>query len=68
MRRFFRVYVCTVRRDLSLLALVAVLFHVSGSQGSGEVVCLWVALGLAAVAGVMSLSRIKELSPIGHSK
>jgi DHA2 family multidrug resistance protein-like MFS transporter len=49
-------------------ALVAVLFHVSGSQGSGEVVCLWVALGLAAVAGVMSLSRIKELSPIGHSK
>ena len=49
-------------------ALVAVLFHVSGSQGSGEVVCLWGALGLAAVAGVMSLSRIKELSPIGHSK
>ena len=49
-------------------ALVAVLFHVSGNQGGGEVLCLWVALGLAAAAGVMSLSRIKEHSPIGHSK
>jgi DHA2 family multidrug resistance protein-like MFS transporter len=49
-------------------ALVAVLFHVSGNQGGGEVVCLWVALGLAAAAGAMSLSRIKEHSPIGHSK
>ena len=49
-------------------ALVAVLFHVTGSQGGGEVVCLWVALGLAATAGVMSLSRIKEHSPIGHNK
>ena len=49
-------------------ALVAVLFHVTGSQGGGEVVCLWVSLGLAATAGVMSLSRIKEHSPIGHNK
>ena len=49
-------------------ALVAVLFHVAGNQGGGEVVCLWVALGLAAAAGVMSLSRIKEHSPIGHNK
>ena len=45
-------------------ALVAVLFHLVGSQGSGEVVCLWVALGLAVVSGILSGSRIKEASPV----
>ena len=44
-------------------ALVAVLFHLVGSQGSGEVVCLWTALGLALTAGVVSLLRVKEHSP-----
>jgi DHA2 family multidrug resistance protein-like MFS transporter len=44
-------------------ALVAVLFHLMGSQGSGEVVCLWTALGLALTAGVVSLLRVKEHSP-----
>ena len=44
-------------------ALVAVLFHLMGSQGNGEVVCLWTALGLALTAGVVSLLRVKEHSP-----
>ena len=48
-------------------ALVAVLFHLVGSQGSGEVVCLWTALGLALTAGVVSLLRVKEHSPIQRS-
>jgi len=47
---------------------VAVLFHVAGNQGGGEVVCLWVALGLAVTAGAMSMFRIKEHSPIGTSR
>jgi DHA2 family multidrug resistance protein-like MFS transporter len=45
-------------------ALVAVLFHLFGNQGGGEVICLWVALGLAATAGVLSVCRVKEHSPI----
>ena len=45
-------------------ALVAVLFHLLGNQGGGEVVCLWVALGLAATAGVVSMCRVKEHSPV----
>ena len=48
-------------------ALVAVLFHLVGSQGSGEVVCLWTALGLALTAGVVSLLRVKEHSPTQRS-
>jgi DHA2 family multidrug resistance protein-like MFS transporter len=49
-------------------AMVAVLFHATRIQGGGEVLCLWVALGLAATAGVMSVCRIKEISPIGNNK
>lgn len=45
-------------------AMVAVLFHLVGNQGGGEVVCLWVALGLALVSGVLSASRLKEDSPL----
>ena len=45
-------------------AMVAVLFHLMGNQGGGEVVCLWTALGLAATAGVVSLCRVKEHSPV----
>ena len=45
-------------------AMVAVLFHLMGSQGGGEVVCLWVSLGLALTSGMLSLSRIKEASPL----
>jgi DHA2 family multidrug resistance protein-like MFS transporter len=45
-------------------AMVAVLFHLSGNQGGGEVVCLWVALGLALVSGILSASRLKEDSPL----
>ena len=44
-------------------AMVAVLFHLTGNQGSGEVICLWVALGLSATAGVLSMLRVKEHSP-----
>ena len=44
-------------------AMVAVLFHLVGNQGGGEVVCLWTALGLAATAGVVSMLRVKEHSP-----
>jgi len=44
-------------------AMVAVLFHLMGNQGGGEVVCLWTALGLAATAGVVSMLRVKEHSP-----
>lgn len=48
-------------------ATVAVLFHLQGNQGGGEVVCLWTALGLAAMAGVVSMLRVKEHSPTqGH--
>ena len=47
-------------------ALVAVLFHLMGNQGSGgEEACLWLALGLALVSGGLSSFRIKEASPIG---
>ena len=42
-------------------AMVAVLFHLMGNQG--EVVCLWTALGLATVAGVLSMCRVKEHPP-----
>jgi DHA2 family multidrug resistance protein-like MFS transporter len=45
-------------------ALVAVLFHLLGNQSGGEVACLWVALGLAATAGVVSMCRVKEHSPV----
>ena len=45
-------------------AMVAVLFHLVGNQGGGEVVCLWVALGLALVSGILSASRLKEDSPL----
>lgn len=45
-------------------AMVAVLFHLSGNQGGGEVVCLWTALGLAAMAGFVSMIRVKEISPM----
>lgn len=45
-------------------AMVAVLFHLMGNQDGGEVVCLWTALGLAATAGVVSMLRVKEHSPI----
>ena len=45
-------------------AMVAVLFHLMGNQDGGEVVCLWTALGLAATAGVVSMLRRKEHSPI----
>ena len=48
-------------------AMVAVLFHLMGNQGGGEVVCLWTALGLALTAGVVSLLRVKEHSPIQRS-
>ena len=48
-------------------AIVAVLFHLMGNSGGGEQVCLWVALSLAAMAGVLSTLRIKEHSPIQHS-
>ena len=45
-------------------AMVAVLFHLMGNQGGGEVVCLWTALGLALISGGLSSFRIKEISPI----
>lgn len=48
-------------------AIVAVLFHLMGNSGGSEQVCLWVALSLAAMAGVLSTLRIKEHSPIQHS-
>jgi len=44
-------------------ALVAIVFHLMGNQG-GEVVCLWIALGLALTSGGLSCFRIKEHSPI----
>lgn len=49
-------------------ATVAVLFHLQGNQGGGEVVCLWSALGLAAMAGVVSMLRVKEHSPTQRQK
>ena len=45
-------------------AIVAILFHYMGKQNSGEVVCLWTALGLALISGGLSCFRIKERSPI----
>ena len=45
-------------------AIVAILFHYMGKQNSGEVVCLWTALGLALISGGLSCFRIKEHSPI----
>ena len=45
-------------------AIVAILFHYMGNKGGGEVVCLWVALGLALLSGSLSCFRIKEHSPI----
>ena len=48
-------------------AMVAVLFHLKGNQG-GEVICLWVALGLALLSAVLSGSRLKEDSPVTKKK
>ncbi|MBR5542114.1 MAG: MFS transporter [Bacteroides sp.] len=48
-------------------AIVAVLFHLMGNRGGGEQVCLWVALSLAIMAGLLSTLRIKEHSPIQRS-
>ena len=44
-------------------ALVAILFNLKGDQG-GEVICLWVALGLALASGALSCFRMKENSPV----
>ena len=44
-------------------AIVAILFHLMGNKGGGEVVCLWTALGLALLSGSLSCFRIKEHSP-----
>lgn len=48
-------------------AIVAVLFHLMGNRGGGEQFCLWVALSLAVMAGLLSTLRIKEHSPIQRS-
>lgn len=45
-------------------AIVAIIFHFIGNKVGGEVVCLWVALGLALLSGSLSCFRIKEHSPI----
>lgn len=45
-------------------ALVAVLLHIITTPGEGSKVCLWVAVVMAAVAGVVSLVRVKEHSPV----
>ena len=45
-------------------ALVAVFLHIMTAPGEGGKVCLWVAVFLAAVAGVVSFIRVKEHSPV----
>ena len=45
-------------------ALVAVFLHIMTAPGEGGKVCLWVAVFLAAAAGIVSLIRVKEHSPI----
>lgn len=45
-------------------ALVAVFLHIMTAPGEGGKVCLWVAVFLAAAAGVVSLVRVKEHSPV----
>ena len=45
-------------------ALVAVFLHLMTTPGEGGKVCLWVAVFLAAVAGVVSFIRVKEHSPV----
>lgn len=46
------------------IALVAVFLHLMTTPGEGGKVCLWVAVFLAAVAGVVSFIRVKEHSPV----
>ena len=45
-------------------ALVAVFLHIMTAPGEGGKVCLWVAVFLAAAAGVVSFVRVKEHSPV----